>query len=688
MDFTRRMGRAGVLAVVAVLILIAAPARAPQPASVTILFDLGDGTYYWSAVTIPDPAAPNASWNATLGGASMHGLSIEWTWYACCGVAVQDVGNRNPPAGFVGLYVWNATAESWDFAPVGISSFVLKPGDAIAWYNAAFDSQTFEGRFPVPTPDHPYPALEFRGDVANSGGSASEAPNGATILWDRDTGATEIGSTPAVAYGRVYVSTMKGLFALDEDSGQILWTNPVVKGMSSPAVFDGTLLVGGSDGRAYRVNATDGAERWNATLLGQTGFSGITSSPKVDFDRVYVGTFNESGGPGEVVALWTSNGTVAWRHATGSVHFSSPAVVDGTVYVGVMGRYNTTTQITFDPPYGVLALDAQTGAERWFFPTGGSVAASPLVDGPRVLAPAKDGLVYAIDRATGTELWRANVGAGVSSAAIRGGTIFVGGGVFGASGRLVALNGTTGAVRWSFTPNGPVQASVTYADGKVFFSTNTAEGTVYALNATSGEVVWAYVPSPAQFILGSPVVADGTLFAPSDNGHVYAIRDSADAPLVSLNATAPSEVPAGAEADVAFAVRAVHGRATNARLTVVVPDSLPEVSSSPDVTRRTGTTLEWDLGAIPFSGERVVTLRVRAASSAAPGPVTVASSLSYADDEGAPYPLMERSSTIRVVVASAPAFPWLPVGLLAMAVIAAGVVAVVLIRRRRSRNAT
>jgi outer membrane protein assembly factor BamB len=339
----------------------------------------------------------------------------------------------------------------------------------------------------------------------------------------------EIAATPAVAYGRVYVNTMDALIALDEATGAEVWRNPAVRGFSSPAVVNATLIVGARDGRAYRVNGSTGAVRWSTPLLPATDFSGITSSPKVDFDRAYVGTFNESGGFGEVVALWIANGSIVWRYETGSIHYSSPAVSGGILYVGVMGMYNRMSGIDFDPPSGVLALDVRDGSRRWFFETPGSVAASPLVAGDVIVAPSKDpfgyGLVYASDRATGDQRWRADVPAGVSSPALLGDVVFVAGGAFNGTGRVTALNRTTGAVLWAYEPNGPVQASVAAADGTVYVSTNTAQGTIYALNATDGRLRWSVTPSPAQYILGSPVVADGALFAPSDNGHVYAFRD-------------------------------------------------------------------------------------------------------------------------------------------------------------------
>src|SRR3989454_7473625 len=427
----------------------------------------------------------------------------------------------------------------WAPTSAGIWGLVVSGGAGRGLSNRGFDSHWLSMRPPVPTVDDPLPSMEFRGDLANSGASNSPAPDAIQLIRDRDTGAREIGATPAVAFGKMFITTMHGLFALDVHGGSTVWMEPSARGFSSPAVFDNSVIVGTSNGTVVRLNAFVGTVQWETPLLAQPLFSGITSSPKVAFDRVFIGTFNESGGSGEVVALWANNGSVAWRHPTGSVHYSSPAYADGSVYVGIMGTYNTTSQVTFEPPYGVLALNAASGEENWFFPTAGSVAASPAIAGPRLIAPSKDGNVYAINRATGTLAWQAQVDAGISSPAVSGGIVFVGGGAFGGNGLVVALDVTTGVRRWSFAPNGPVQASITYADGKVLFATNSAHGTVYALNATSGTLIWSFEPSPAEYILGSPVIADGLVFLPSDNGHVYALGQSVAAPVAMPTSLSP-----------------------------------------------------------------------------------------------------------------------------------------------------
>lgn len=600
-------------------------AAAANSANISILFDFGDGAYDWSHEFIPDPAVPNATWYATLNAGRVLGVDIKWTWYACCGVAITDIGNRSPPSGFVGLYRWNGTEGRWDFASTGISSLVVSDGESIALYVAAFDGVTFAGRYPVPTPLNPYPAVQFRGDASNSGASSGTAPNSLRVLWDHDTGVSEIGSTPSVAYGKVFVNTRNALFALNESNGQEVWRNSLVRGMSTPAVFNGGLIVGGSDGRVHWVNATDGSERWNVSFLATTGFSGITSSPKVVSDHVYIGTFNESGGAGEVVSLWASNGTIAWRHATGSVHFSSPGIANGTVYLGIMGTYNRTTGITFDPPFGILALSATNGSGRWFFPTNDSVAASPLVERNSVIAPSKDGHVYSVDATTGMELWRANVGAGISSPAEHRGILFVGGGALGGGGRVTALQASTGQILWTFNPNGPVQSSVSYADGTIVFSTNIENGTVYALDAATGEPAWTFEPSPAQYILGSPSIADGIVFAPSDNGQVYAITQ-ASGTVMNVTVDEPGRISSSVDTPVNITIAATFGAVTNVTLKIVFV-AREVIPQSPTPVSNSSLSFVWKFDTIPFGGSREIRVVVKGLCTPPPlppgsGPIT------------------------------------------------------------------
>jgi eukaryotic-like serine/threonine-protein kinase len=575
---------------------------AAAPVSVSVLFDLGDGTYFWAHGTIANPAATNATWNAVQAAATSLGLWISWIWYSGSfgsGIFVTDIGNRSPPA--VGLFVWNRTADVWDVAQVGVSALVVKDGDAIALTDTDYNRVTYNPYPPAATPLSPFPVAEFRGDLANRGSTLSAAPYGVRVAWDRNLRVPEIGSTPVVVGGHAYILTEGGLFALDESTGADVWSTSSVKGLSTPAFFNGTVLVGGADGRVHDFAATTGTELWNVTVHLAGVLSDITSSPKLLFDTAYLGTFNESGGAGDVAALWATNGTIRWRHmAPGSVHFSSPAVANDTVFVGIMGRLNTTTQITYNPPYGVLALNATSGAQRWFVPLNASVAASPAIAGGTLFVPAKNGYLYALDPVTGRTRWQRAVSAGVSSPAVHGGTVFVAGGAgsFGGPGLLTALDATTGATLWTFVPNGVVQSSVTFASGLLLFSTNVANGTMYAVSAATGNEVWSYTPSPAQYILGSPVVADGMVIAPSDNGHVYAFAAS-PGPLLNLTAAVSGNLTAGNGVEVSLALRAATGLATDVMLNVSL-FGLANLTVTPAPAAISGLNLSWHFDSIPF----------------------------------------------------------------------------------------
>ena len=662
-----------------------------------ILFDFGDGSYLWANLSVAQPSTPNATWNATLGAAQGHGNSLSWSWDPGFGIYVTDVGNRSPPGG-VGLYVWNATDHRWNPAPVGISNLVLSDGAALALSDSGFDPVTYVQLFPVPTPDAPYPSFQFRGDARNQGVAQGGGPVSLGLSWDRNLGVPEIVAAPAAAYGLVFVLSQSGMWALNESSGATVWSNSAWGGLSSPAVWNSTLIFGGRDGRLHAVNATNGAGVWSTPLVSTPTVSGITSSPKVVFDTVYVGAFNESGGPGAVLALWATNGTVVWRHPTGSVDFSSPAVANGTVYIGIMGRYNTTTSVTFDPPYGLLALDAKSGAERWFAATNGSVAASPVVAGGTVFVAAKDGDLYAFDASTGAPQWSASLDAGVSSPAYRDGTLFLGGGSLASGGRIAAVNASDGSVRWSFVPNGPVEASVTAAGGLLFTATNAPNGTIYALDAASGALAWSYTPSPRQYILATPTAADGMVFAASDNGHVYAFAGASGA-LVSVTSTMPPAVHANETAAINLTVHAAAGAAKAVQLAVFL-QYLTFVNASVPPSSTEASSESWNLSAMPFGSSRTLSLLVRgscippAAGEASPsgcgsvsGKVTVI--LQYADVQGVPQPSLTQVLPISVLSPPPPpGVDWWAIGFgaAAAAAVVAGAVLLMLRRRRRRQG--
>src|SRR5207245_8888372 len=122
-----------------------------------------------------------------------------------------------------------------------------------------------------------------------------------------DWGVDHVSASPALACGTRDLFTWTGFVALHESTGALRWRNPHVAGASSPALYDGRIYVGGKDGRLHVLSESDGTELWNRTLQPDAQFSGITASPRIAYGRVYVGTFNETGGAGTFVGIRSSS---------------------------------------------------------------------------------------------------------------------------------------------------------------------------------------------------------------------------------------------------------------------------------------------------------------------------------------------------------------------------------------------
>src|SRR5208283_4324334 len=87
-----------------------------------------------------------------------------------------------------------------------------------------------------------------------------------------------------------------------------------------------------------------------------------------------------------------------WNYTTGNlVDYSSPAVINGVVYVGSDDHY-------------VYALNAATGAYIWSYKTGSSVDSSPAVANGMVYIGSEDHKVYALNATTGSKIWAYGTG--------------------------------------------------------------------------------------------------------------------------------------------------------------------------------------------------------------------------------------------------------------------------------------
>lgn len=303
-------------------------------------------------------------------------------------------------------------------------------------------------------------------------------------------------------------------------------------------------------------------------------------SPMFRADAAHTGIYNAAGVP-----KFTK---VKWKFKTGAAVYSSPAVVDGTLYVGsndhflyainlgdgsLKWKVETVTRITSSPAVvgGVVylgnytgrfyAFEAATGKLKWKFQTEGErryagthlhgsqplaekmpdpfdfYLSSPTVWDGKVYFGSGDGNVYALEAATGKMIWKFKTGDVVhASPAIVDGTLFIG----SWDRYFYALDANSGKEKWRFkTGEDPdmhnqvgIQSSAVVADGLVYFGCR--DSNLYALDAKTGEKKWAF-NNKGSWVIGTPIAKDGKLyFTTSDSGMFYGVDAKTGHQLFSL----------------------------------------------------------------------------------------------------------------------------------------------------------
>lgn len=307
------------------------------------------------------------------------------------------------------------------------------------------------------------------------------------------------------------------------------WTFPANDGIaSSPTIgLDGTIYVGAGwhfagayDSCLYAINP-DGTLKW----CFKTG-SGVFPSPAVGpGGTIYAGSRDF-----HLYAIEDSvtYGKLKWKTNLGYWLYSSPALgSDGTIYVGSLN-------------YHLYALNPD-GEIKWRFPTGWCIFSSPAI-GPdgAIYVGSKDEHLYALEDSTTYPKLRWAYAAGQfydghlmdSSPAIGpNGTIYVGTDPFGAGGHppvpvdtgLFAVN-PDGTLKWAFPmENGTESSPAIGWDGTIY--AGSYDGKLYAIadSGSQGVMKWEF-PTGGP-IDGSPTVDGcGTIYIGSRDSTMYAIN--------------------------------------------------------------------------------------------------------------------------------------------------------------------
>ena len=198
----------------------------------------------------------------------------------------------------------------------------------------------------------------------------------------------------------------------------------------------------------------------------------------------------------------TPQGKVKWRFDTDLPMFSSPAVVDGTLYLG-------------SGDSRVVALDADTGELLWERGVLGPIDSSPAVAGDSVFIGLRDGTVLSLNKDSGELQWEFPTG-GIfaTSPVVLEGILYIGSG----DGKLYTLDAQTGQARWSYQTDGHIASDPAINDDIV--AVLSQDGYLHIVDKHTGRKRLDY---HSKFARGSPALSGDWVYTADQIGLVTAI---------------------------------------------------------------------------------------------------------------------------------------------------------------------
>ncbi|MBN20696.1 MAG: hypothetical protein CL678_05345 [Bdellovibrionaceae bacterium] len=299
-----------------------------------------------------------------------------------------------------------------------------------------------------------------------------------------------------------------GLVSLYPKINQTRWILPIPGGVVSPvAVFGRSVYFGGGDGFFYSVNAETGRVQWRYELRNVT-----VSRPTVSQGRVLFTTAHDA-----VYALDAGSGEWIWHYKRQNISTATirgaaaPLVLGNDVITGLSDGYLVVLSLE----EGALKWEKKIHQGRKFT----DVDASPVYENGILYVSSYDGALYALNRKSGSTLWRFNAG-GARAVQISGNRIFFP----STDGHLYCLDKIKGKVLWKFELDRGTPTEVIATPKHLFFGSSFQY--LYGLDQSTGKLVYRWnVGYGSGFTAGltwDP--KNHRIYVLSGSGNLYAFR--------------------------------------------------------------------------------------------------------------------------------------------------------------------
>jgi outer membrane protein assembly factor BamB len=227
------------------------------------------------------------------------------------------------------------------------------------------------------------------------------------------------------------------IFAFDQQKGTLKWqVDSKAKITAGPAVVDGRILVGTDDARVLAYQSSTGAFLWQAKVTAP-----VLSAPQGNRGVVFVHALD-----GHVLALNAENGRQLWAYAANLPPVmlrrgSSPAFIDNHVLVGLAnGKLTALHRLDGQPDWEreIAISKGRSDIQRMV-----DISADPLVADNTIYAVSYQGRLMALKPDMGEPLWEKEMSS-FSGLAVNSKVLFV----TDARGVLWAIDRKTGNELW------------------------------------------------------------------------------------------------------------------------------------------------------------------------------------------------------------------------------------------------
>lgn len=304
----------------------------------------------------------------------------------------------------------------------------------------------------------------------------------------------EIRGTPLVYQDMVYIGSYDhNLYALDIEKGAFIWKYATDGGIvGRPAIYEDSIIFGSEDKQVYAVHRRTGRLVWTAHTEGK-----VRGSARIADGHAFIGSDDTY-----LYALNTETGYEAWRTQLSGAIRSTPWLTRDEIFIG-------TEEGDF------YCLDFR-GEIKWTQRAKRAITSSPTVHDGIVYFASLDGMVYALEAASGWMVWRFRMGKGsISSPAVDEKLLYIG----SIDKHIYAVDLKNGREAWRYRTEHQVNSSpVRYRDAVYFGS---ADGCLYCLDAATGQLRWKFQTEGP--ITGTPVIYNDIVYIGSTDHKIYAL---------------------------------------------------------------------------------------------------------------------------------------------------------------------